>query len=301
MEQQQLLQGDPHNRYLFVRDSQSSLPSSTSMPRQHAQVFERKWELGVVFEAQLKDAGGAATPYEMFRAAVGEFIGTLLFLFSVITIARLALPTADSSANVILIAFGFGLSIFGLVYIMADVSGANLNPAVSLGLLLGKRISVERFCVYLVAQILGALAGAGLATIFLDSTSGGFNALAEGIDAADAFAGEVLCTFLLVTTVFSATDGQVGHKFKHTGALLPLSIGFAVLLDHLIMIPVDGCSINPARSLATAITNNKWDDHWVFWVGPMLGGALATIVWEAILRPEQPVSQQKAIVEAGTV
>lgn len=279
--------------------------------QQLLEVFERKWDLGLVFEAQLHDGGGSSAgasgggpkwlSYDMFRGVVGELIGTMLFLFNVITIARLAKADADSSATVILIAFGFGLSIFVLVYIMADVSGANLNPAVSIGLLLGKRISVERFVFYVIAQIVGALAGAGLATIFLDSTSGGFNALAEGIEAKDAFAGEVLCTFVLVVTVFSATDAEVGRKFKHTGALLPLSIGLAVLLDHLIMIPVDGCSINPARSLATAITNNKWDDHWVFWAGPLIGGILAALVWEAVLRPEQPVApQDKNIVQAGT-
>ncbi|CAN0185408.1 unnamed protein product, partial [Discosporangium mesarthrocarpum] len=59
--------------------------------------------------------------------------------------------------------------------------------------------------------------------------------------------------------------------------------------DHLALIPVDGCSINPARTLGTSVTNNNFDDHWVFWIGPLLGGVLATLVWEAILRPQHPV------------
>ncbi|CAM9302114.1 unnamed protein product, partial [Hapterophycus canaliculatus] len=100
----------------------------------------------------------------------------------------------------------------------------------------------------------------------------------------NAFGGEVLCTFLLVVTVFAACDGELGRKNSHIGPLLPLVIGAAVLLSHLVLIPIDGCSINPARSFATAVTNGAWDDHWVFWAGPLLGGVLATFVWEAIMR-----------------
>ncbi|CAM9120088.1 unnamed protein product [Ascophyllum nodosum] len=145
------------------------------------------------------------------------------------------------------------------------------------------------------------MVGAGLATIFLDSTDGGYNAIADGIDVGDAFAGEVLCTFLLVLTVFAATDGELVNKHAFAGPLVPWVIGMAVLLSHLIMIPIDGCSINPARSFATAFTNNKWGDQWVFWIGPLLGGVLATVVWETILRPDQPVESQKPIVQASTV
>eukprot|EP00904_Undaria_pinnatifida_P002901 jgi/Undpi1/12611/HiC_scaffold_6.g02280.m1 len=259
-------------------------------------VFERKWELGLAWEMDLRHNGNSegstrcCLTSDLMRAATAEFLGTLLLLYNGITIARFVSEsgTTESSASNLLISFGFGLSVLGLVYVMADVSGANFNPAVSVGLLLGKRISVERFFIYVIAQVLGGISGAGVAASALYGTDGGFNALAPGVEAVDAFGGEVLCTFLLVVTVFAATDGEMDRKQKHTGALLPLSIGMAVLLGNLVMIPLDGCSLNPARSMATAVTNNKWDDHWVFWLGPMLGGVLAALVWEAILRPAQP-------------
>ncbi|CAM9492968.1 unnamed protein product [Ascophyllum nodosum] len=227
---------------------------------------------------------------------------------NVITVARLVgvrdFSENETSASIILIAFEFGLSIFVLVYVLAQASGAHLNPAVSLGLLIGKRISLEQFVIYFIVQMLGALAGAAIATTFLDSTGGGYNAIQDGFEAKNAFGGEVMCTFLLVTTVFASSDGELGRNNAFIGPLVPWAIGMAVLLAHLIMIPIDGCSINPARSFATAVTNNQWGDHWVFWAGPLVGGALATIVWETILRPAQPVesaSSGKEIVQAGTV
>ncbi|CAN0393167.1 unnamed protein product, partial [Hapterophycus canaliculatus] len=103
----------------------------------------------------------------------------------------------------------------------------------------------------------------------------------------DALIGEILCTFVLMVTIFAACDGEIERSSAHVGPLLPFAIGSAVLLSHLVLIPIDGCSINPARSMATAVTNGEWDNQWVFWAGPMLGGVLATVVWEAALRPTQ--------------
>ncbi|CBN74002.1 aquaporin [Ectocarpus siliculosus] len=274
------------------------------------QMKEREWELGLTSEAQIRQENGTTEPfvgYRLFRSVCGEFLGCMLFLFMVITVARFSDDrtqegiTTEATANILMISAAFGLSIFVLVYIFADVSGAHLNPAVSIGLLVGKRISVERFFLYVIAQMAGATAGAGIASTFLSSTRGGYNALADTVSAADAFGAEVLCTFLLVVTVFAACDGELGRKNAHTGPLLPLVIGMAVLLAHLVLIPIDGASINPARSFATAVTNNEWGDHWVFWVGPLLGGVLATVTWEAILRPDQVIEQEKKVPQAISV
>lgn len=179
------------------------------------------------------------------------------------------------------------------MYLLADASGANLNPAVSIGLVIGKRITVERFCIYVVVQCVGATIGACLADVFLNSSGGAYNALAPGVSSLDAVLGEILCTFLLVITVLAATDGQLGKNIGHTKPLLPLAIGLAIVIDHLVLIPVDGCSVNPARSFATAVTNGYWTHQWIFWVGPMIGGVLATVVFEASIRPEQPTDDGK--------
>ncbi|CAN0470176.1 unnamed protein product [Ectocarpus sp. 12 AP-2014] len=265
----------------------------------------REWELGLITETQRCNESKTVEPpflgYRLFRSVCGEFLGCLLFLFMAITVARLAGnredgdDAAEQTAAILMISSAFGLSIFVLVYIFADVSGAHLNPAVSLSLLVGKRISIERFGLYVAAQMAGGVVGASMANSFPSTTGGGFNAIADGVSAIEAFGAEVLCTFLLVVTVFTACDGELGRKNAHTGPLLPLVIGMAVLIAHLVLIPIDGCSINPARSFATAVINNKWDDHWVFWVGPLLGGVLGTATWEAILRPDQTVDDEHEV------
>ncbi|CAM9492763.1 unnamed protein product [Ascophyllum nodosum] len=277
------------------------------MTSSEMKTHERKFELGISVGGRQRDGTLEILSYDLFRGAIAEFIGMMIFLFNVITVARLVgernAMGNEASASILLIAFEFGLSIFVLVYILAHASGAHLNPAVSLGLLVGKRISLEKFVIYFIVQVLGSLAGAAIATTFLDSTGGGYNAIQEGFEAKNAFGGEILCTFLLVLTVFASSDGELGRFNTFTGPLVPWAVGMAVLLAHLIMVPIDGCSINPARSFATAVTNNEWDDHWVFWAGPLIGGALATIVWEAILRPAQAVeseNSEKELIEAGT-
>ncbi|CAM9382637.1 unnamed protein product [Choristocarpus tenellus] len=264
------------------------------------QQYERLYELGIVVKEEhenpaKRDRQGVRRTLSgnMLRGVFAEFLGSLLFLFFVISTARLVEPDTaltDASGTRLMVALSFGLTIFVLVYVLASASGANLNPAVSIGLLVGKRISLERFVLYVIAQASREFwTGAGIASTFKESSAGGQNEIADGIDVEDAFGGEVICTFMLVLTVFAATDGEMGRKLHHIQPMLPLAIGMAVTIAHLVLIPVDGCSINPARSLATSVTNNHYDDHWVFWVGPMLGGVLATCVWEVILRPKHPV------------
>ncbi|CAM9314702.1 unnamed protein product [Choristocarpus tenellus] len=224
----------------------------------------------------------------MIRGVFAEFLGSLLFLFFVITTVRTVdtdTLTSDASGTRLMVSLSFGLTIFVLVYVLASASGANINPAVSVG----KRITLERFVLYVIAQCAGATAGAGLATIFLDGTGGGQNIISDGNDVGDAFIGEVVCTFMLVLTVFAATDGEMGRRLYHIQPLLPFAIGMTVCIAHLVLIPVDGCSINPARTFATSVTNNDFRDHWVFWAGPLSGGVVAAVVWEAILRPKHPV------------
>ncbi|CAN0420553.1 unnamed protein product, partial [Discosporangium mesarthrocarpum] len=230
----------------------------------------RKWELGIQLHEEEVDPAkrrhGVRRVFStnMMRAAFAEFIGTLLFLFITITTARMVDDSSviDPSGTRLMIAFAFGLTIFVLVYTLATASGANLNPAVSMGLLVGRRISLERFVIYVISQCAGAIAGAAIASTFLPTTAGGANIIADGVKVEDAFGGEVLCTFLLVLVVFAATDGEMGRRLKHIQPTLPLAIGMAVCVDHLALIPVDGCSINPARTLGTSVTNNNFDDHW---------------------------------------
>ncbi|CAM9120487.1 unnamed protein product [Ascophyllum nodosum] len=270
-----------------------------------SQKYARKFELGLSYGGRQPDGWkDIFLSFETVRAVVAEFLGMVLFVFNVVTVTRCVerrdlMPTTVS-ADIILIAFVVGISIFLLVYILGKVSGAHLNPAVSLALLVGKRIPAERFIIYVIVQVLGAMAGAGIATELLGSSDDGNRATVDDMDIGDTFAGEVLCTFFFVMTIFAATDGELDRRHAFTEPLAPWTIGLVVLLAHLITIPLKG-SINPAPSFGIAYINNGWEDHWIFWIGPLVGAVFATVVWETILRPHQLVDLQTSIMQAATV
>ncbi|EAZ24111.1 hypothetical protein OsJ_07850 [Oryza sativa Japonica Group] len=189
------------------------------------------------------------------------------------------------------IAWSFGGMIFALVYCTAGISGGHINPAVTFGLFLARKLSLTRAIFYIVMQCLGAICGAGVVKGFQQGlymgNGGGANVVASGYTKGDGLGAEIVGTFILVYTVFSATDAKRNARDSHVPILAPLPIGFAVFLVHLATIPITGTGINPARSLGAAIIYNKdhaWNDHWIFWVGPFVGAALAAIYHQVIIR-----------------
>nr|CAD1844758.1 unnamed protein product [Ananas comosus var. bracteatus] len=189
------------------------------------------------------------------------------------------------------IAWAFGGMIFALVYCTAGISGGHINPAVTFGLLLARKLSLTRAIFYIVMQCLGAICGAGVVKGFQKGlymgNGGGANVVAPGYTKGDGLGAEIIGTFVLVYTVFSATDAKRNARDSHVPILAPLPIGFAVFLVHLATIPITGTGINPARSLGAAIIYNRehaWDDHWIFWVGPFIGAALAAIYHQVVIR-----------------
>ncbi|PNX55874.1 aquaporin PIP11 [Trifolium pratense] len=171
-------------------------------------------------------------------------------------------------------------------------AGGHINPAVTFGLFLARKLSLTRAVFYIVMQTLGAIAGAGVVKGFEGKTlygklNGGANFVAPGYTKGDGLGAEIVGTFVLVYTVFSATDAKRSARDSHVPILAPLPIGFAVFLVHLATIPITGTGINPARSLGAAIIFNKdlgWDDHWIFWVGPFIGAALAALYHTVVIR-----------------
>jgi aquaporin PIP len=189
------------------------------------------------------------------------------------------------------IAWSFGGMIFVLVYCTAGISGGHINPAVTFGLFLARKLSLTRALFYMVMQCLGAICGAGVVKGFQQAlymgNGGGANAVNPGYTKGDGLGAEIVGTFVLVYTVFSATDAKRSARDSHVPILAPLPIGFAVFLVHLATIPITGTGINPARSLGAAIIYNRskaWDDHWIFWVGPFIGAALAAIYHVVVIR-----------------
>ncbi len=219
---------------------------------------------------------------------VAEFIGTMALVLLGCGTAMLVGCDAAAGGGYILTAFAFGLTIVGMAYCVGNISGCHINPAVSLGVLLSGGMSVADFIGYVVAQCLGALAGSGLtAAIFnlgnvKDMTGGyGTNGLA-GVDG-NAVAGllvEVLLTFLFVLTILGVTSKKANH-----GSFGGLIIGFTLVLVHILGIGLTGTSVNPARSIGPAIVaaisgnTDPMGSLWVFIVGPLVGAALAAVLY----------------------
>ncbi len=220
---------------------------------------------------------------------IAEFIGTMVLVILGCGTAMLVGCDSVNGGGYILTAFAFGLVIVGMAYCVGNISGCHINPAVSLGVLISGGMSVSDFIGYVISQCLGALAGAGvLATIFglgnvTDMTGGfGSNGLAGVNDSAVAgLLVEVVLTFIFVMTILGVTSKKANH-----GSFAGVVIGFTLTLVHILGIGLTGTSVNPARSIGPAIvaalTGNTAPIAcvWVFIVGPLVGAALAALVYK---------------------
>ena len=224
---------------------------------------------------------------------IAEFIGTLVLTMIGCGTAMLVGCDATMGSGYLLTALAFGLSIVAMAYCIGNISGCHINPAVSLGVLMSGGISAKDFAGYVVSQILGAIAGAGLlAAIFglggVPDMTGGFgsNGLA-GVNgsAAAGFLVEFLLTFIFVMVILGVTSS----KFKH-GSFAGLIIGLSLTFVHIFGIGLTGTSINPARSIGPAImaaangNPEPLGSLWVFIVAPLVGAAVAALVYKFLER-----------------
>ncbi|KAK1432037.1 hypothetical protein QVD17_08925 [Tagetes erecta] len=234
------------------------------------------------------------TCWSFYRAGIAELTATFLFEYiTILTVIEVSKsPTKCSSVGIQGIAWAFGGMIFILIYCTSGISGGHINPAVTFGLFLGRKLSLTRAVFYMVMQCVGAICGAGVVkglqgrNVF-ELHGGGANVVSSGYHKANGLGAEIIGTFVLVYTVFSATDPKFTARDSRVPILAPLPIGFAVFLVHLATIPITGTGINPARSLGTAILYNKkqvWNEHWIFWVGPFAGAAIAATYHQLIIR-----------------
>ena len=217
---------------------------------------------------------------EDYRAGFAEFLATMLFVFlgpgSVIA-SGITLPGAQLTADKLLvIAAGHGLAIAVLTWATGHVSGGHLNPAVTFAAWVTGKIGLQRGILYIVAQLVGAVVGAALlGYVMPDAIQGtlGAHGLGAGIDAPTGLVVEIILTFALVGVIFMTALHPRGP-----GNVAPLAIGFVFLIDQLVGVPLTGASMNPARSFGPAVISGVWADHWIYWVGPLVGGALAAII-----------------------
>lgn len=217
------------------------------------------------------------------RKYVAELIGTLVLVLMGCGSAVLA----GYSIGFVGIAFAFGLALLAMVYAIGGVSGCHINPAVSLSMLAAGRISVKDTISYIIAQCIGAVIGASILysiAIGTPAYSLAANGLGQngygtasplGFSMTSVFIAELVFTFIFVLVIHGATSERVPKGFAG------LPIGLSLVLIHLVGIPVDGTSVNPARSLGPAVIvgGTALNQLWLFWIAPIIGGLAAAFVW----------------------
>ncbi len=190
------------------------------------------------------------------------------------------------TASVVGTALAFGLSVVGMAYAIGGISGCHINPAITLGVYLSKRMSGKEAAMYMLFQVIGAIIGSAILYAFVSTTTTEFGGTTTGANtcagAGNTVAGlivEIVLTFIFVLVVLGATDAKKG-----AGNFAGLAIGLTLVLIHLVGIHYTGTSVNPARSIGPALFEGgaALKDLWVFIAGPFVGAALSAVVWNAI-------------------
>ncbi|MCL7027298.1 hypothetical protein MKW94_014128 [Papaver nudicaule] len=201
---------------------------------------------------------GEASHPEALRAALAEFISMLIFVFA-----------GQAHAFALIVAVSVG----------ANISGGHVNPAVTFGALVGGHITLLRGILYWIAQLLGSVA----ACLLLKFATGGMEtaafSLSEGVSSSHAVVFEIVMTFGLVYTVYATA---IDPKKGNLGTIAPITIGLIVGANILVGGAFEGASMNPAVSFGPAVVSWTWTNHWVYWLGPFIGAALAAIVYDTI-------------------
>ena len=218
------------------------------------------------------------------KRLTAEFIGTLWLVLGGCGSAVLATSYPGFGIGFAGVSLAFGLTVLTGAYALGHISGAHFNPAVSFGLWAGKRFPGGELIPYVIAQVLGAIAAAGIIYLIASgkagfSVAGGFAANGfgntpgspGGYTPAAAFTSEVVMTFFFLIVILGATHGRAPKGFA------PIAIGLCLTLIHLVTIPVTNTSVNPARSTGQALFVGGWaiQQLWMFWVAPILGAMLA--------------------------
>ncbi|XP_062308541.1 aquaporin-4 isoform X2 [Osmerus eperlanus] len=224
---------------------------------------------------------------EFWRCVGAEFLAMLIFVLLSLgsTINWAAGEESPPPPDLVLISLCFGLSIATLVQCFGHISGAHINPAVTAAMVVTRRLSLAKAVFYLVGQCLGAVVGAAvLYGVTPASVRGGMGVTTVNADISvgHALVVELFITFELVFTVFATCDPKRDDLRGSSG----LAIGLAVCIGHLFAIPYTGASMNPARSFGPAMVTWSWENHWVYWVGPVLGGVLAAGLYDYLFCPD---------------
>ena len=218
---------------------------------------------------------------------VCEFLGTLVLVL----LGCGSAVIAGGTLGTVGISLAFGLSIVAMAYSIGRISGCHVNPAVSLAMAISGKMTWKDFCGYIVAQVLGAFAGSGILLWIVNQTTlgnvglgaNGYGELSSvGLSLVGALVVEIIATFIFIFAILGVTDND---KFDRISGIV---IGLVLTLIHIVVIPLTGTSVNPARSLAPAVLvgGTALSQVWVFIVAPFVGAALAACCWKYLRKAE---------------
>jgi aquaporin Z len=232
--------------------------------------------------------------HSLSKRAIAEFIGTFWLVFGGCGSAVLSTTFPGLGIGFAGVALAFGLTVLTMAYAIGHISGCHLNPAVSVGLVVGKRFPVSDLPAYVIAQVLGGIAGAGVLYFIAGgregfSLDGGLASNGYGIHSPGGYSlgacltAEVVLTFMFLMIILGATDRRAPQGFA------PVAIGLGLTLIHLFGVPVTNLSVNPARSTGPAIFVGGWaiQQLWLFWLAPIVGAALAGLAY-ALFQEVEP-------------
>lgn len=223
------------------------------------------------------------------KRCIAEFFGTFWLVFGGCGSAVLAAAFPSLGIGFAGVALAFGLTVLTMAFAVGHISGGHFNPAVTLGLCAGKRFPAKDVIPYWVAQVIGAVAAAGVLYVIASgkegfSLAGGFASNGYGLHSPGGYSLmacmviEIVLTAFFVLIIMGSTDKRVPNGFA------PIAIGLGLTLIHLISIPVTNTSVNPARSLGPAVFVGGWalQQLWLFWVAPLIGGAVGGGLYELL-------------------
>lgn len=225
----------------------------------------------------------------MLKKVTAEFIGTFWLVLGGCGSAVLAAAFPDVGIGLLGVSLAFGLTVLTMAFAIGHISGCHLNPAVSVGLWMGGRFSAKDLVPYIVAQVVGAVAGAGVLYLIASgqegfSLAGGFASNGYGAHSPGgytmlaALVTEIVMTMMFLFIIMGATDKRAPQGFA------PIAIGLGLTLIHLISIPVTNTSVNPARSTGVALFVGDWaiGQLWLFWAAPIIGAVLGALIYRFI-------------------
>ena len=229
-----------------------------------------------------------------------EFVGTFWLVLGGCGSAVLAAAFPNVGIGLLGVALAFGLTVLTMAVAIGHISGCHLNPAVTIGLVVGGRFKSSEAIPYIIAQVVGAVVGAAVLYLIASGKAGfdlagglASNGYAEhspgGYSLLSCFVSEVVMTFMFLMIILGATDERAPAGFA------PIAIGLGLTLIHLISIPVTNTSVNPARSTGPALIVGSWalDQLWLFWVAPVIGAALGGVSYRAIAGEIAPARATK--------